>query len=339
VVISCPSKGPNNQFIGSNLAGGMKAQVRDLEFLLQEVLKLSFIDSSKIATAGFSFGGLSNVLFQTRNEYIKAILSLDGTIRYNYNVLKETPEYSVEKVDVPFLHMAQKAIPEAIMKRENMDAKLNTEFLFYDELTNSHAYKFRFHDLTHMNFSAFDIVLRNRDQEQDKSETLILQSYRLVAEYSLQFLNAYLKKDTNALQYLQKKEPEVLISKEFKTSKKQPYTFHEFHGLVKKQEYKNITQLYAQVQKEHPNFKINEGWLNKLGLQLIFNPETAEAGIAIYNFALSLFPTSANLYDSLATGYFYLGQKEEAIQNFKKSLELYPQNGHAKEKLKLLNKN
>ena len=213
------------------------------------------------------------------------------------------------------------------------------EFLFYDELINSDAYKFRFHNLRHMNFSAFDIVLRNRDAARDMSEVLILQSYRLVTEYSLQFLNAYLKDDAKALQYLQKKELTSLISKEFKSSRKQPYTFHEFHGLVKKQHYKRIAQLYAQVQKEHPDFQIQEGWLNKLGLQLIFNPDTAEEGIAIYNFALSLFPTSANLYDSLATGYFYLNRKEEAIQNFQKSLELYPQNGHAKEKLKLLNKN
>lgn len=339
VVISSPSLGYDNQYFGKNLEGALQAQTRDLEFLLQELLKLPFVDSNQIATAAFSFGGLSNVLLQSRNDFVKATLSLDGTIRYNYPLLKKIHEFSVDKVDVPFLHMAQKVIPEAIMKRQNMDAKLNTEFLFYDELTDSDGYKLRFHDLTHMNFSSFDVVLRNRDQEQDKSEEKILQSYRSVAEYSLQFLNAYLKEDSKALSFLRSEKFPDFISKEFKIAEKKVLTFSEFHGMIKKQGYKNIESLYKKIKKEQPTFKINEGWLNQLGLQLIFNKETAEAGIAMYNFALSLFPNSANLYDSLATGFFYLDRKEEAIQNFKKSLELYPQNQHAKDKLLLLNKN
>lgn len=339
IVVSCPSLGPYDQWIRKDLMGGLQSQTRDLEFLLNKFSQLPQVDSDKIATAGFSFGGLSNVLFQMKNQQIKAILSLDGTIRYNYKLLKETSDFSIDKVDVPFLHMAQKVIPEEIMKKDKMDAKLNTDFEFYDDLRYSHAYKLRFHDLTHLNFSSLDVMLHNRDPEQDKSDEKILVSYRLVLVYSLQFLNAYLKGDAKALQYLQDSKNSTLMSKEFKKAQVKELTFRDFHALAKKLQYEDLVSLYSTVKEIHPSFQIPEGAINQLGLQLIFNSKTAEHGIAMYELALFIYPKSANLYDSLATGYFYLGNNRLATKYFKKSLELYPQNQHAKDKLKKLGNN
>jgi hypothetical protein len=339
MVVSCPSLGPNDQWIRKDLMGGLQSQARDLEFLLHKFSQLPQVDSGKIATAGFSFGGLSNVLFQMRNQQIKAILSLDGTVRYNYKLLKEASGFDMNNVDVPFLHMAQKAIPEEVMKKDQMDSKLNTDFDFYDDLKFSDAYKLRFHDLTHLNFSAMDVMLKNHDPKQDKSDEKILNSYRLVLAYSLQFLNAYLKDDPVAFKYLQQTENSELISKEFKKAKEKGFTFRDFHALAKKRQYQNLISLYNSIKKKHPTFQIPEGAINQVGLQLIFNPKTAKHGIAIYELALHIYPKSANLYDSLATGYFYLGNKEQATKNFKKSLDLYPQNQHAKDKLKKLGNN
>jgi predicted negative regulator of RcsB-dependent stress response len=49
-----------------------------------------------------------------------------------------------------------------------------------------------------------------------------------------------------------------------------------------------------------------------------------------------VFPDSWNSYDSLGDAYVKAGQKQLAIDNYKKSLELNPANDHAKEKLKVL---
>jgi Tfp pilus assembly protein PilF len=51
---------------------------------------------------------------------------------------------------------------------------------------------------------------------------------------------------------------------------------------------------------------------------------------------VQVFPTSSNAYDSLAEAYMKSGQKQLAIDNYKKSLELDPDNDNAKEKLKTL---
>jgi Flp pilus assembly protein TadD len=54
--------------------------------------------------------------------------------------------------------------------------------------------------------------------------------------------------------------------------------------------------------------------------------------------ALHIYPESANLYDSLALAYLYNEEFENAIFNYKKSLELNPQNQNAIDKLKQLKK-
>ena len=49
-----------------------------------------------------------------------------------------------------------------------------------------------------------------------------------------------------------------------------------------------------------------------------------------------LFPKSANAYDSLGEAYMKNSNKERAMENYQKSLELDPRNENAKEMLKRL---
>ena len=48
--------------------------------------------------------------------------------------------------------------------------------------------------------------------------------------------------------------------------------------------------------------------------------------IRIFQLNVALYPRSWNVYDSLGEAYMNQGDKELAIQNYEKSLELNPQN-------------
>ena len=48
---------------------------------------------------------------------------------------------------------------------------------------------------------------------------------------------------------------------------------------------------------------------------------------------VKLYPKSSNVYDSLGEAYMKNGDKELAIENYKKSLELAPNNENAKQML------
>ena len=90
------------------------------------------------------------------------------------------------------------------------------------------------------------------------------------------------------------------------------------------------------MKDEHPELSLEEGMLNTLGLRLSFDSIRKEQGIQVLLLALHIYPKSANLYDSLAESYFYNKDYENAIFNFKKSLELNPQNQNAIDRLKQL---
>ena len=79
----------------------------------------------------------------------------------------------------------------------------------------------------------------------------------------------------------------------------------------------------------------SEDLLNDLGYALLENRKLKEA-IEIFKLNVEVFPQSANVYDSLAESYMVNGDKELAIKNYEKTLELSPQNPLAVERLKEL---
>ncbi len=343
VVISSLSRGTETRWFSNNSAKEMETQARDMEFLLKEAGKLPLVDYDKIALMGFSFGGLSNTIVQNRNDTIKAIVSLDGTERYQYELLEQSPFFDAAKIDVPYIHMAQKDIPDIVLKEDNIDAELNTKFQLYDSITQATSYRLKFHDLTHSHFSTLGILFADRDKRQDKTDSEIMESYKWVAAYTLHFLNASLNNNQSALRFIENAPSEngvtnSLITQSIKRPKKRAFTFQDFNDLASKQNYKNLPQLYDSIVKKHPASKIQEGNLNLLGLQLVFNPDTSSQGIEVFELATILFPNSANLYDSLAEGHLFMGNTEKAIDSFKKSLALNPQNQNAANRLEQLKK-
>jgi CubicO group peptidase (beta-lactamase class C family) len=82
-------------------------------------------------------------------------------------------------------------------------------------------------------------------------------------------------------------------------------------------------------------YDFSEGQLNGLGYQLLQMKRVKDA-IEIFKLNVEMFPQGFNTYDSLGEAYMENGDKQLAIQNYKKSLELNPKNTGAAEKLKKL---
>ena len=96
-----------------------------------------------------------------------------------------------------------------------------------------------------------------------------------------------------------------------------------------------IKQYHELKAKQADGYDFREPELNMLGYQLLGMKKTKEA-IEIFKLNVEAFPRGANTYDSLAEAYMVNGDKELAIQNYKKSLELNPNNANATEALKKL---
>jgi CubicO group peptidase (beta-lactamase class C family) len=93
---------------------------------------------------------------------------------------------------------------------------------------------------------------------------------------------------------------------------------------------------YRELKRTNPQgYNFDERALNQLGYMLLEKDRNADA-ITIFKLNVEEHPKSGNVYGSLAEAYAKDGQKQQAIANYRKSLELDPKNQSAADKLKLL---
>ena len=83
-------------------------------------------------------------------------------------------------------------------------------------------------------------------------------------------------------------------------------------------------------------YDFSESELNELGYQLLGINKTQDA-IELLKLNVEAFPSSWNVYDGLGEAFMKNGNKELAIENYGKSLELNPKNSNAADMLKKLN--
>ena len=93
--------------------------------------------------------------------------------------------------------------------------------------------------------------------------------------------------------------------------------------------------LFNAIRCNADDFYVLEGEFNTSGYRLLGMDRLNEA-VEMFKIAVSLFPESANVYDSLGEAYLAVEDRENAIRNYRKSLELNPDNENAKEVLKRL---
>jgi tetratricopeptide (TPR) repeat protein len=95
--------------------------------------------------------------------------------------------------------------------------------------------------------------------------------------------------------------------------------------------YHNMKKQFRTIYR----YNVSEQEINSLGYMLLRDDKIAEA-IAIFKLNVSEHPKSWNVYDSLGEAYMNKGEKELAIENYQKSIELNPNNENGKNMLKKL---
>lgn len=100
-----------------------------------------------------------------------------------------------------------------------------------------------------------------------------------------------------------------------------------------------LTQHFKSLsQRLSWNFSPPESLVNRIGYRMLRSRNENEKSKALAFFTLNTenFPRSFNAFDSLGETYEVLGDNKNAIENYKKSLELNPNNEHAKMKIESL---
>jgi tetratricopeptide (TPR) repeat protein len=343
VVLASPGMGETTRSMTSDLAG-TSTQARDISFLIGYAQTLPNTDMSEVAVAGFSWGGLSNVVAAARDNRIDALVSLDGSARYAPKLVKEVGDVHPEQMTLPWLFFTQGDLSLEYMagNRPMLDAPNVLNAWTHGDLVTVHML-----GMAHGEFSAMfqrsEQFWKSRFPEYQKADYERedgYTGYAWMARYTLQFLNAYLKHDAAAMAYLKRKPaengaPKHFLSVDFRAARGVPASLEAFRAALGRQGFDHAGDIYAEMRKGNPDFKLNEDTINSWAYSLMFQNHLPEA-TALLKLNVQMYPESFNVYDSLAEAYMKAGQKDLAIENYRKSLEKNPENTNAIEMLKKL---
>ncbi|MFN2406792.1 MAG: tetratricopeptide repeat protein [Pyrinomonadaceae bacterium] len=101
-------------------------------------------------------------------------------------------------------------------------------------------------------------------------------------------------------------------------------------------DYEHAIEVFKELKKKDPAFQPLERDLNDWAYRMLNGGGKPKEALEIFKLNVFLYPNSANVYDSVAEAYAANGQRDLAIKNYKRSLELDPQNTNAIQQLKKL---
>ncbi|MGB6386996.1 MAG: CocE/NonD family hydrolase [Terriglobales bacterium] len=344
VVVASPSTGATSRDMTVDL-GGINVQAQDISFLIGYAQTLPDTDMSEIAAAGFSWGGISNLFAAARDNRIDALVALEGSMRYFPGLVKAATDVHPEQMTIPMLFFTQG--PTSLEKLARRTPSKDTEG---PNVLNAwtHGDLITVEDIALVHTEHGSMFQRNEDiwksyprsHKADYTRADGIVGYAWVARYTLEFLDAYLKHDAQAMAFLKKTPADVgvpphMMTADFRAGKAIPASLDAFRAELGRQGFDHAPAIYAAMLKDQPDFKLDEdaviGWAHDL-MEKNHLPEATD----LLKLDVQVFPSSWNAYDSLGEAYTKAGQKQLAIDSYKKSLELNPANDDAKEKLKML---
>lgn len=203
IVIASPALGVKRRWQKADLEHA-EAQAADIRFLVDFAETLPNADAGRLTAMGFSWGGLSNVLAAARDERIKALVCLDGSIRYWNRLLEQTPYAVPEKLRTPLLFLAQRPAPF----ERNLDFKPDLSGSFLRKMRNADVYLLTMYAMEHVYFGTSYLRLDPLEFDEYTRDE-VARAHSLAARYVLNFLNGTMKNDPAGLAYLRKKPQEI----------------------------------------------------------------------------------------------------------------------------------
>ena len=311
-----------NNYKTVNLSWDLERSTKDIDFMLNAIKNLPFINFSKIAAIGQSYGAQAVLGYKTENySPVSCLISLDNTFDYSIDANPEGFERLTEKL---YKKIENMNVPSLVFAGPTASFKVMDSLKYSNRVYAT--IKLGHNEYTSL--SSFGILngLQNR-----RDKDTVWSKYLLINDYCLNFLRYNFFNDTTAKKFIFSKHPYLMdiyeipkgkaLSKEIPeySDFSNPPTYFQFQKLLKDKNKEKIDKII----QEYPN-QLNEDAINNAG----YNVLKKDIDFAIYLFQknVELHPKSWNVFDSLGEAYMIKGETDLAIKSYKKSIELNPKN-------------
>ncbi|MDP2388628.1 MAG: hypothetical protein Q8M29_19810 [Bacteroidota bacterium] len=314
-----------NDYKYVDLDWDLERSTKDIGFMLNAIKNLPFVDFSKIAAIGHSFGAQAVLGYKTQNALpISCLIILDSTVDYAFDAkpenFKRLTDKLYKKIDNMNVPMLVFAAPDATFKV--MDSLSHAERIYATI------------ELEHNEYTSLtSYAILNGLQERDDNET-VWAKYTLINKYCLNYLKHTLFNDTSAKNFILSKHTQLVkvyeipkgsslytLTPEYSDYSKPP-SYLQFQKLLTGRK-KEVIDKIIQTNPDH----LSEDVINSAGYTFL----KRDIDFAFYLFQKNVesHPKSSNVYDSMGEAYMIKGKKELAIKSYEKSIELNPNNKNA----------
>jgi len=334
IVLASPSVGTRGREMANDLEGA-ETQAADIAFLVRYAHGLLHADAKRLAVAGYSWGGLANVLAAARDRRIKALVNLDGSVRAYPELVAGAKYLAPDALRAPMLFVAGR--PASI---EQLALRGKPVSGFLNDIKHADLYKLTMHPMEHFAFSSTYLRFASDGMFDQYPRPDVNRAYGWTADYVLRFLDAYLKEDPAARAWLDAPPvshgmPAHAVTMEARPASAAPAGREALAAELARRGFEHAETVYQAMRQRDAGFSLPEGELNGWGYALL-NRGAPQQAVHVFKLATVLYPGSANTYDSLADGYEQAGNKAAAIEAYRRSLQLDRNNKNAAARLGVL---
>jgi tetratricopeptide (TPR) repeat protein len=279
----------------------------------------------RVGVVGFSWGGLSNVVFAMQNSGVRAVVSLDGSISFRARDTRANA-YSLYHPDtfrVPLMLLSQSPWRYPEMR----------DFSFTDELVYSDILLGWVHDLTHINFASTLPKLwgyvADEGEVPTKDVGRIVAGYHLVCRYTKAFLDANVKDSAEAQAFLRRSPrengiPDDVLSVTRRPAQAAPPLPDQFLEIIRKEGVGKAVRIFKETRALNPSYLVFQpGQLIQLSGEFEARGAVSDA-TELLELVCFAFPANYNACRRLATVYAANGQVERAIRTYERYAQQNP---------------
>jgi dienelactone hydrolase len=335
VVATCPLVGTNSPLVRLDVQG-LETQVRDLEFVIAQARRFSFVSEERLGVLGFDMGGMAGLILTMRNVDVDAFVTVSSGILYPHSsgVPAASPDYSPLALRAPWLHSYSTLDPQP--------SDSQPESLF-DTAVYSERYLLLTEGLGHVDYTSYTLIEGRRPMPGywAAPEPEAVEGYKAVSQYVANFFAAYLSQDAESLVFLSQDPGESIpgstMTVEHRPAVPASITYEEFvQAVIAGHADQAIDEVRALRETEPDHIFLQETYLERLVYSLSGTWGLAEEVMPVIEFWAELYPSSARAQWMLAEGHIDGGDYAAAVEVYSRLLERDPDDSFLRSRLEWL---
>jgi dienelactone hydrolase len=312
----------------------LETQARDLEFVIGRFRALPFVSGDKLGLLGFDMGGMACLILAMRNPDVDAFASMETAILFaDLDIPTASPHHDAARLRAPWLHA---------VRRDLAASREGTPSLF-DTAVHSSRHLLLLEGVGHADFTSYVLVEGRKPMMGYWAPTKggERERYEAVSLYFSRFFAAYLSGDADSRKFLtidpEEVAPGLTLTLEHRAATAPATTYSDFRNALLSGDTTGAMETARVIRENQPESPLmQEETLTRLGYRLQLSWELSEAAMAVLKLNTELHPQSTDSFASLGEVYLLNEDDDLAEAALRKSLELDPDNGRARNMLHYL---